>query len=234
MSHELRYYEAINEALAEEMERDERVILFGTDVGKAGHVFVATKGLQQRFGPHRVRDTPISELGMVGAAVGAAMAGMRPVVDVLFMDFLPLALDQLLNQASKIRYMTAGGFHVPMTLLTLCGAGKENGPQHSQNLEAWLGGIPGITVAMPTRSTPSSLRKRIVAAATNPPVFPGEISASARPSLIRLTAFRIEQSRFLRNPSTGLSSIVSTSEAWMVCTRGSWKLNVVSASEIIA
>lgn len=158
-----RYFEAINQALREEMIRDERVVLFGTDVAAGGHVFAATRGLYDEFGPQRVRDTPISELGMVGAAVGAAMAGLRPIVDVLFMDFLPLALDQILNQASKIRYMTAGGFQVPMTLLTLCGAGKENGPQHSQNLEAWLGSIPGITVAIPAtpRDVKASMKSAI-------------------------------------------------------------------------
>lgn len=148
----MKYYKAISEAIKEEMERDPRVVLFGVDVAREGGVFAQSRGLVDQFGSQRVRDTPISELGMVGAAVGAAMTGLRPIVDILFFDFIALALDQVANQAAKMRYMTAGGFGVPMTLLTVTGAGMNYGPQHSQHLEAWLGHIPGIRVAIPATS----------------------------------------------------------------------------------
>jgi pyruvate/2-oxoglutarate/acetoin dehydrogenase E1 component len=146
---ELRYWQAINQALAEEMERDPLVVLVGEDVGAPGGAFGATRGLRERFGPERVRDTPISELGIVGLGVGAALAGLRPVVEVMFNDFLTLALDQLANQAAKLRFMTGGRARVPLVVRTLVGAGKGTGPQHGQSLEAWFGHIPGLSVAMP-------------------------------------------------------------------------------------
>ncbi len=146
---ELRYWQAVNRALAEEMERDPRVVLVGEDVDTPGGAFGATRGLRERFGPDRVRDTPISELGIVGLGVGAALAGLRPVVEVMFNDFLTLALDQLANQAAKLRFMTGGRARVPLVVRTLVGAGKGTGPQHGQSLEAWLGHVPGLLVAMP-------------------------------------------------------------------------------------
>jgi pyruvate/2-oxoglutarate/acetoin dehydrogenase E1 component len=158
----VKYHEAIRLALEEELERDERVVLFGVDMGEVGHVFAAAKGVQQKFGSDRVRDTPISELGMTGCGVGAAMAGLRPIVDLLFLDFVGLAMDQIVNQAAKMRYMSAGGFSVPMTILTLCGAGMNNGPHHSGNLEAWLAAVPGLYVLMP--ATPADVKASIKAA----------------------------------------------------------------------
>ncbi len=141
---------AILEGLFEEMRRDPRVILIGEDVGAAGGVFPQTKGLFEAFCPERVIDTPISETAIVGMAVGAAMAGLRPVVEIMFGDFVTLAMDQLVNQAAKVHYMSAGGFSVPMVLRTGIGVGGNLGPQHSQSLHAWMAHVPGLKVAMPS------------------------------------------------------------------------------------
>jgi pyruvate dehydrogenase E1 component beta subunit len=143
----LKYWQAINLALTEEMARDDTVCIWGEDVGLAGGPFSATKGLSNRFGLNRVRDTPISEAIIVGAAVGAAMSGLRPVVEIMFLDFITLAMDQLVNQAAKTSYMSEGAFNVPMVVRTLCGAHRGAGPQHSQHLEALVAGIPGLKVA---------------------------------------------------------------------------------------
>jgi pyruvate/2-oxoglutarate/acetoin dehydrogenase E1 component len=145
-----KFWQAVNAALAEELERDPAVVLFGEDVGKAGGPFGASRGLRDRFGADRVRDTPIAEGAITGAAVGAAMCGLRPVVEVMYFDFVTLAMDQLANQAAKMRYMSGGSLSVPLTMLTFCGSGRGSGPQHSQSLEAWLAHIPGISVVYPS------------------------------------------------------------------------------------
>jgi pyruvate/2-oxoglutarate/acetoin dehydrogenase E1 component len=147
---ELKLWQAVNSALGEELERDANVVLFGEDVGKAGGPFGASKGLRERFGEQRVRDTPISEGAITGVAIGAAMCGLRPVVEIMYFDFVTLAMDQLVNQAAKTRYMSAGRLSVPMTMLTFCGAGRGSGPQHSQSLEGWLAHVPGLTVVYPS------------------------------------------------------------------------------------
>jgi pyruvate/2-oxoglutarate/acetoin dehydrogenase E1 component len=147
---EISTSEAINEALREEMQRDETVMLWGEDVAVAGGVFKVTKGIYTQFGPSRVFDTPISEAGIVGMAVGAAMTGLRPVVEVMFGDFLTLAMDQLVNQAAKIHYMSGGSFSVPMVVRTTLGAGRRTAAQHSQSLHAWLSHIPGLKVVLPS------------------------------------------------------------------------------------
>jgi 2-oxoisovalerate dehydrogenase E1 component len=125
------------------------VVLFGIDVGESGNVFAITRGLHERW-PDRVRDTPISEMAIVGAGVGAAMAGLRPVVELMYMDFLGVCLDQLLNQAAKLRFMTGGAVEIPLVVRTQFGAGRASGSQHSQSLEALLAHIPGLTVVMPS------------------------------------------------------------------------------------
>ncbi len=158
----IKYVKAISEALTEEMERDERVVLFGIDVGAPGGPFAATKGLYLRFGPERVFDTPISEEGIVGLAVGAAAAGLRPVVEIMFMDFSTLASDQIVNQAAKMHYMLAGKVRLPLVIRTMGGAGLSAGPQHSQSLEAWFAHIPGLKVVMP--STPRDVKGLLKAA----------------------------------------------------------------------
>lgn len=159
---EVRYWQGINQGLAAEMERDPRVALLGEDVGAPGGAFGATRGLQERFGADRVRDTPISELGIAGLGVGAALTGLRPVVEVMFDDFLTLAMDQLANQAAKLRFMTGGRARVPLTVRTVVGSGRGTGPQHGQSLEAWLGHVPGLAVALP--ATPADAQGLLQAA----------------------------------------------------------------------
>ena len=146
---EINYVEALNEALHEEMENEKKVIILGEDVELA-YVFGVTKGLKDKFGGGRVRDTPISELGFVGAAVGAAMAGYRPVVEIMFMDFIMLAMDPLVNQAAKLRYMVGGQLSIPLVVRTPGGGGVQYGPTHSQVLEAWFMQVPGLKVACPS------------------------------------------------------------------------------------
>lgn len=146
---EILYVEALREALAQEMELDERVIIMGEDVGPYGGIFKVTKGLWEQFGDERVRDTPISEAGITGAAVGAALTGLRPVVEIMFMDFITLAMDALVNQGAKMRYMFGGKARVPMVLRTNMGAGRSSAAQHSQSLQAWLAHVPGLKVVMP-------------------------------------------------------------------------------------
>jgi len=163
--------EAINEALHEEMRRDERVFLMGEDIGVAGGVFKVTAGLLNEFGSEKVRDTPIAEAGIVGLAVGAAMTGMRPVVEIMFNDFTTLASDQIVNQAAKLRYMTAGQCKVPLVIRTAMGAGRRAAAQHSQSLQAWYAHIPGLKVVMP--STPEDAKGLLKSAIRdeNPVIF---------------------------------------------------------------
>lgn len=146
---EITYAEALREALREEMIRDPLVFVMGEDIAEHGGAFTVTKGLLDEFGPQRVRNTPISEAGFVGAAVGAAMAGVRPVVEVMFIDLITLAMDQIVNQAAKARYMSGGKVRVPMVLRTPGGSGHGNAAQHSQSLEAWGLHTPGLYVVMP-------------------------------------------------------------------------------------
>lgn len=147
---EIQYVEAIREALRQEMERDDRVIIMGEDVGPYGGMFKVTKGLWEQFGEERVRDTPISEAGITGTAVGSAATGLRPVVELMFMDFVTIAMDQLANQGAKMRYMFGGKAKVPMVLRTNMGAGRSSAAQHSQSLQAWVAHVPGLKVVMPS------------------------------------------------------------------------------------
>jgi len=163
---ELTYRDAVARGIAQEMARDESVILLGEDVGGAGGVFKTTVGLLDQFGPRRVRDTPISETAIVGLAVGAAMAGLRPVVELMYLDFLGVCLDQLLNQAAKLPFMTGGAAEMSLTVRTQFGAGRSSGSQHSQSLEALLAHIPGLTVVMP--STPADTYGLLRAAIEDP------------------------------------------------------------------
>ena len=149
---EISLARAVNEALAEELRRDPGVFVLGEDVAEAGTPFKVLSGLVEEFGPERVLDTPISEAGITGLGLGAAMTGMRPVVDIMFGDFLTLAMDQLANQAAKIHYMSGGNLRAPLTVRTTLGATRRSGAQHSQSLHAWVAHIPGLKVAVP--STP--------------------------------------------------------------------------------
>lgn len=143
---EMKYMAAVALALRDSMAEDPSVIVMGEDIGAPGGSFKATRGLQEQFGPQRVLDTPISEAGIVSAAVGAALSGLRPVVEIMFMDFVTLAMDALVNQAAKARFMFGGQCSVPMVLRTPHGGGLSAGPQHSQCLEAWLAHVPGLKV----------------------------------------------------------------------------------------
>ena len=149
---ELTFAQAIREALDEEMARDERIFILGEDVGAWGGVFRTTESLFQKYGGERVIDTPLSEEGFVGLAVGAAMTGMHPVPEIMFGDFITLAMDQIVNQAAKMRYMTGGQVQVPITIRATMGGGRSSGAQHSQSWHAWFAHVPGLKVVLP--STP--------------------------------------------------------------------------------
>lgn len=149
---EITFGQAINEALAEELRRDPRVFIIGEDVAEAGTPFKVLSGLVEEFGPQRVIDSPISEAGITGIGVGAAMTGMRPVVDIMFGDFITLTMDQMVNQAAKIHYMSGGKLNVPMVMRTTLGATRRSAAQHSQSLHAWFSHVPGLKVVVP--STP--------------------------------------------------------------------------------
>lgn len=146
---ELTYTQALNEALREEMHADKRVFLMGEDIALHGGVFRVTQGLLDEFGPERVRETPISEAGFVGLGIGAAMMGMRPVVELMFMDFALVAADQIINQAAKMRYMSGGQVAMPLVIRSQQGGGRGNGAQHSQSFESWFAQVPGMKIVAP-------------------------------------------------------------------------------------
>ncbi len=170
-SRELTFAQAIREALAEEMRRDRTVCIMGEDVAEAGTPFKVLSGLVEEFGKERVLDTPISEAGFTGLAVGAAMTGMRPVVDIMFGDFITLTMDQMVNQAAKVHYMSGGKWKVPMVMRTTLGATRRSAAQHSQSLHAWFCHIPGLKVVLP--ATPYDAKGLLKAAIRdeNPVVF---------------------------------------------------------------
>jgi pyruvate/2-oxoglutarate/acetoin dehydrogenase E1 component len=168
---EITYSEAIREALRQEMQRDERVFLLGEDIGLFGGSFGVTRGLIEEFGPDRVRDTPISEAAIAGAATGAAVAGMRPVAEIQFSDFTTVAMDQLVNQTAKIRYQFGGKARVPLVLRTPTGAGLGMAAQHCQTVYGWFIQVPGLIVVVP--STPRDAKGLLISAirSDNPVLF---------------------------------------------------------------
>src|SRR5215211_2999740 len=168
---ELSYREAVRDALAQAMRKDDDVFIMGEDIAEMGGSMGVTQGLLDEFGPARIRNTPISEMAIVGTGIGAAMQGMRPVVEVMYEDFLTLALEQLVNQAAKHRYMSGGQLKVPLTVRTQGGAGWSPGAQHAQQLEAWLVHVPGLKVVF--ASTPEDVRGLLWSAIyeDNPVVF---------------------------------------------------------------
>jgi acetoin:2,6-dichlorophenolindophenol oxidoreductase subunit beta len=168
---EITLAEAVREALAEEMRRDPRVFIIGEDVAEAGTPFKVLSGLSAEFGTERVIDTPISEAGFTGLGVGAAMTGLRPVVDIMFGDFIALVMDQMANQAAKVHYMSGGKWKVPMVMRTTLGASRRSAAQHSQSLHAWFSHIPGLKVVLP--STPYDAKGLLKSAIRddNPVVF---------------------------------------------------------------
>ena len=166
MNREITYLEAVREALRQEMQQDESVILLGEDIGVYGGAFGVTMGLLEEFGGERVIDTPISELTIAGAAIGAALTGLRPVGEIMFMDFITLASEQIVNQAAKIRFMFGGEISVPMVIRTPAGSGTGAAAQHSQSLENWFVHTPGIKVVAPT--TPYDVKGLLIAAIRDP------------------------------------------------------------------
>src|SRR6202165_5830217 len=168
---ELTLAEAVREALAEEMRRDSRVCIIGEDVAEAGTPFKVLSGLVEEFGAKRVVDTPISEAGFTGLAVGAAMTGLRPVVDIMFGDFVTLTMDQMVNQAAKVHYMSGGSWKVPLVMRTTLGAARRSAAQHSQSLHVWFSHVPGLKVVLP--STPYDAKGLLKTAIRdeNPVVF---------------------------------------------------------------
>lgn len=167
----MTYREAVRLALQEEMTRDDRVFIIGEDVGAFGGAMAVTKGIYEQFGPTRIIDTPISESAIIGAALGAALTGLRPVAEIMFIDFVGVCMDQIFNQVAKIRYMLAGQVEVPLVIRTQGGGGKGYASQHSQSLESWFCHIPGLKVVMP--ATPRDARGLLKSAIReqNPVIF---------------------------------------------------------------
>jgi acetoin:2,6-dichlorophenolindophenol oxidoreductase subunit beta len=163
---ELTYREAVAAGIAQEMERDERVVFLGEDVAAAGGVFKATVGLLERFGPRRVRDTPISEQAIVGAAMGAAMTGLVPIAEIMFSDFLAVCWDMIANEIAKTRYMSGGQIALPLVIRTANGCGSRFGAQHSQSVENWAMAVPGLKVVAP--ATPADVKGLLAAAVRDP------------------------------------------------------------------
>ncbi|HIP08367.1 MAG TPA: alpha-ketoacid dehydrogenase subunit beta [Rhodospirillales bacterium] len=163
---ELTYREAVAAGIAQEMERDETVVFLGEDIAKAGGVFKTTVGLYEKFGPDRVRDTPISEQAILGAAMGAAMTGLKPIAEIMFSDFLAVCWDIVANQIAKSRYMTDGQVSIPLVIRTANGGGVRFGAQHSQSVENWSMMIPGLKVVAP--STPADVKGLLAAAVRDP------------------------------------------------------------------
>lgn len=168
---EITYLEAVREAMTQEMERDSRVFLIGEDIGEYGGAFQATYGMLEKFGSERILDTPITELGLTGAATGAALIGMRPIAEIMFMDFTTLASEQLVNQAAKLRFMFGGKNTVPLVLRTPAGSGTGAAEHHSQSFENWFVHIPGLKVVMP--SSPYDVKGLLISSIRddNPVVF---------------------------------------------------------------
>jgi acetoin:2,6-dichlorophenolindophenol oxidoreductase subunit beta len=168
---ELTYREAVRDAMSSAMRKDDDVFIMGEDIAEMGGSMGVTQGMLQEFGPERVRNTPISEMAIVGAGIGAAMAGMRPIVEVMYQDFTTLAMEQIVNQAAKHRYMSGGQVSVPLTIRTQGGAGWSPGAQHAQQLEGWFVHVPGLKVVFP--STPADVRGLLWSAIyeDNPVIF---------------------------------------------------------------
>ena len=163
---QLTYREAVAAGIAQEMERDERVVFLGEDIADAGGVFKATVGLLERFGPKRVRNTPISEQAIIGAAMGAAMTGLRPIAEIMFSDFFAVCWDMIANEIAKARYMSGGQIALPLVIRTANGAGSRFGAQHSQSVENWAMSVPGLKVLAPSTAADA---KGLLAAAVRDP-----------------------------------------------------------------
>jgi len=195
---ELTYRDAVAAGIAQEMARDERVVFLGEDVAHAGGVFKATVGLLEKFGPKRVRDCPISEQAILGAAMGAAMTGLRPIAEIMFSDFLAVCWDIVANEIAKMRYMTNGQITLPLVIRTANGAGSRFGAQHSQSVENWAMAVPGIKVVAP--AFPADV-KGLLAAAVRDQGFPRIVTHPTAPGPPRLWARPICASFTCRSPT---------------------------------
>jgi acetoin:2,6-dichlorophenolindophenol oxidoreductase subunit beta len=206
------YLDAIRETLAAEMRADARVFVLGEDVAEGGP-WGATAGLAEEFGAERIRNTPISEAAVCGVAIGAAQSGLRPVVEVMFVDFLTLALDQLVNTAAKAHFMSGGQLQVPLVLRTQGGAGQRGGAQHSQSLEAWLCHVPGLKVVMPSNAGDAAGLLASAIADPNPVVFVESKTLYFRREERRLEPVPLGSARIVRGGSdvtiVALSSLVA-------------------------
>lgn len=167
----ITFAEAVREALSQEMREDQDVFILGEDIGVYGGAFGVTRGMIEEFGPERVRNTPISEAAITGAAIGSALTGMKPVVELQFSDFITIAMDQLANQAAKLRYMYGGKGNVPMVLRTPSGSGTGAAAQHSQSLEAWVAHVPGLKVVQPSTASDAKGLLKAAIADPNPVIF---------------------------------------------------------------
>ena len=222
---QLTYREAVARGIAQEMERDPTVFFIGEDVAAAGGVFKTTEGLQERFGPDRVRDTPISEQAIIGAAMGAAMNGLRPIAEIMFSDFFAVCWDIIANQIAKARYMTNGQVSLPLVIRTANGAGARFGSQHSQSVETWAASIPGLKVVVP--STPVDVIGLLAAAVRDPdPVIVLE------PKVLYSTKAEVPDGEVVDR--LGEARIVRPGADVTVCTLGAMVPVAMAAAERLA
>jgi len=222
---ELTYREAVARAMAQEMERDPTVLFLGEDVAAAGGVFKTTEGLVERFGPDRVRDTPISEQAIVGAAMGAAMNGLRPIVELMFSDFFAVCWDIIANQIAKTRYMTNGQVELPLVIRTANGGGVRFGAQHSQSVEGWAMAIPGLKVVVP--STPVDMIGLFAAAVRDPdPVIVIE------PKVLYATKGEVPEGEIV--DSLGVARTLRSGDDVTICALGAMVPKAMDAAERLA
>jgi acetoin:2,6-dichlorophenolindophenol oxidoreductase subunit beta len=220
---ETTYRDALKEAIRDSMRGDSSIVLMGEEVGRYGGAYAVSKGLLEEFGEGRIIDTPISEAGFVGAGVGAAMAGLRPIVELMYVDFLPVAFDQIANQAAKIRYMFGGQIGVPMVLRAQGGTGRSAGAQHSQSLEAMVMHMPGLRVVMPGTITDAYLLLRHALTLPDPVVMIEHKSLYARPGTLDKTAPALWGKAIIRRPGDDLT-IVTYSRMIHYCLEAAEKL----------
>jgi acetoin:2,6-dichlorophenolindophenol oxidoreductase subunit beta len=222
---ELTYREAVSRAIAQEMERDPSVYLIGEDVAAAGGVFKTTEGLLDRFGPSRVRDTPISEQAIIGAVMGAAMNGLRPIAEIMFSDFFAVCWDMIANQIAKTRYMTNGQVALPLVIRTANGGGVRFGAQHSQSVESWAMAIPGLKVVIP--STPADMIGLFAAAVRDPdPVIVVE------PKVLYATKGEVPDGEIV--DQLGVARVLRSGDDVTICTLGALVPKALEAAERLA
>ncbi len=220
---DITYRDALKEAIRDAMREDPSIVLMGEEVGRYGGAYAVSKGLLEEFGENRIIDTPISEAGFVGAGVGAAMAGLRPIVELMYVDFFPVAYDQIGNQAAKIRYMFGGQIGVPMVLRAQGGTGRSAGAQHSQSLEAFVMHTPGLRLAMPGTLTDAYLLLRHALTLPDPVVFLEHKSLYARPGPLDKSAPTLWGKAIIRRPGDDLT-IITYSRMIHYCLEAAEKL----------